>query len=56
MEDKQTFQKPWQITLLSIHARIEKVVDYITRPLRYLSPTTQMFQRELDRKPLSSVK
>lgn len=56
MEETQKFQKPWQIALLNVHARVEKVVAFITKPLDLLNPTTQYFQRELNRKPLSSVK
>lgn len=56
MDEQQTFQKPWQIALINFHAKIEKVIAPIERFLSRLSPNTAIFQAELDRKPLKSIK
>lgn len=57
MDEQQKFQKPWQIKILKAHVIVEKVVDFITWPIRtFLDSNTRAFQAELDRKPLKSVK
>jgi len=57
MEEQQKFQKPWQIQILKVHVVVDKVIDFITWPIRtFLDANTAAFQAELDRKPLKSVK
>jgi hypothetical protein len=56
MNNEQIFQKPWQLTLLRIHAVIEKVVAPIERLFSKLNPNNAIFQAELDRKSLTVVK
>jgi len=55
MNDNQTFQKPWQFTLLRVHAVIEKVVAPIERFFTRLNPNNGIFQSELDRKPALNI-
>jgi hypothetical protein len=57
MNDNQTFQTPFQLNLLKVHKVVDAVFEWCARPIRaILDPNTGIFQRELDRKPLKSVK
>lgn len=55
MDEQQKFQKPWQFTLLRVHAAIDAVVSPIERFFSGLNPNNGIFQQELDRKPTLNV-